>query len=142
MQFNYKFLEEIGAANLSKEQKRRLLAVIREEVEVRVGSQMCAELSREQIHEFEIIIDGDVDFCSSWLREHCPQFETRDAYRNLEKSGLSGDNLLCETASVIWIQFNKPNYRNIVNMTSEIVKNEIIANLPIVLAEISVDDTG
>ena len=53
MQFDEKFLREVGLAAMEAEEKKAFLEYIQEELEVRIGEGIAEGMSDEKIREFE-----------------------------------------------------------------------------------------
>jgi succinate dehydrogenase flavin-adding protein (antitoxin of CptAB toxin-antitoxin module) len=66
-QFDDKFLEAVGLTALPEDQKRAFLENAQDQFEVRVGEKMNAQMTDEQVAEFEKIIDNDEETIKRWL---------------------------------------------------------------------------
>ena len=109
-----------------KDDEQALHAEILNVCHQRVGSKVSEGMSAKQIDEFERIIDDDIEFIDKWLDDNYPDYEQHRIYRNLQKKeGLYGDKLVNETASILWIVNNRPDYRQIVKDVVEEIALEI-----------------
>ena len=59
MQFDDKFLQEMGLQAMPEEQKKAFLAYAQEELEVRIGERISKGLTEVQLNEFDLITDTD-----------------------------------------------------------------------------------
>lgn len=66
------FLAEVGLAEMPAAEKSAFIEHATEELEVRVGQRIGAELSAEQLAEFEQV-DG-TDAVTPWLEQNVPNF--------------------------------------------------------------------
>lgn len=68
-------LKEIGLDDLPFEEKDLLLAQIREQLELRVGTKLADAMSDAQLDEFEQFIDKeDEQGALSWLSQNFPDY--------------------------------------------------------------------
>ena len=72
MEFNEKFLQEMGLSAMPEEQKKRFLAYIQEELEVRIGERISRGLSEEQLREFDMI--NNQEEAARWLEKNRPDY--------------------------------------------------------------------
>lgn len=72
MEFNEQFLQEMGLTAMPEEQKRKFLAYIQEELEVRIGERIAKGLTDEQLNEFDMITD-QVE-ATKWLEKNRPDY--------------------------------------------------------------------
>lgn len=135
-QLDDKFLEEVGLGSLLADQKQAFLAHLREQLELRVGTQLSEGLSDAQLAEFESFIDRNMAQVTAWLEANAPDFENDSVYQQLKTSApkqVSADVLLAEYASLKWLALNRPNYKEVVARTMSELKQEIIANRDAIL---------
>ena len=90
MQFDDKFLQEMGLQAMPENQKQAFLEYVQEELEIRIGERISKGLSEVQLNEFDMITDP--------------------------------------AEAAVWLEKNRPDYREIVNRTIEEMKQEIRAN--------------
>ena len=57
MEFDEKFLQEMGLSAMPEEEKQRFLDYIQEELEVRIGERISRGLTEVQLNEFDMITD-------------------------------------------------------------------------------------
>ena len=70
------FLESVGLADLSVDRKNAMLQHVYETLEMRVGMVLAAEMSYEQLDEFEAFIDaGDESGAPHWLEANFPNYK-------------------------------------------------------------------
>jgi protein-tyrosine-phosphatase len=72
MQFDDKFLQEMGLSAMPEEQKQEFLDYIQEELEVRIGERISKGLTEVQLNEFDMIIDQAE--ATKWLKENRPDY--------------------------------------------------------------------
>lgn len=72
MQFDEKFLQEMGLSAMPAEQKARFLRYVQEELEIRIGERISRGLSEVQLNEFDMITDPDESV--RWLEKNRPDF--------------------------------------------------------------------
>lgn len=72
MQFDEKFLQEMGLSAMPEETKVRFLKYIEEEVEVRIGERISKGLTEVQLNEFDKITDPRE--AAKWLEENRPDY--------------------------------------------------------------------
>ena len=85
MKFDNNFLIEVGLQALPEDQKKEFLAQAQEELEVRVGKQMCEGMSGEQIAEFEKLMDNDQETIRKLVFEMKEDFRVDPIYQKLLK---------------------------------------------------------
>lgn len=67
-----KFMEEVGLGNMPPVEKQAFMEQATEELELRVGQEISAGLTSEQLNEFERI--QNTDAVASWLDRNVPNF--------------------------------------------------------------------
>jgi protein-tyrosine-phosphatase len=72
MQFDEKFLQEMGLSAMPEEQKRAFLNYIQEELEVRIGERISRGLTEVQLNEFDLITDPSE--AAKWLEKNRPDY--------------------------------------------------------------------
>lgn len=135
-QLDDKFLEDIGLNQLPEEQKKPFLQHIYGELEMRVGTKLSDGMNDAQLAEFESIIDQDGSIVSRWLDEHNPNYYNDDAFLQLkEDTGLdiNDPRLRAEYAATIWLEINRPDYRDVVMSVMNEIKAEITTNRDVIL---------
>ncbi len=85
IQIDDNFMNDLGLANASDEQKQALMVQILETLEMRVGARLAEDLSDEQLDEFERLAPGEADSpevvdqkqtqMTEWLKENHPNHE-------------------------------------------------------------------
>ena len=66
------FMQDVGLADMPESEKRAFMSHAEEELEVRVGQSIGAELSDAQMDEFEQISDDNT--AAAWLAQNAPNF--------------------------------------------------------------------
>ena len=66
------FMEEVGLSGMPEAEAAAFMEHAQEELEVRVGQELSAEVSDAQLEEFAGI--DDADQARSWLEENVPGF--------------------------------------------------------------------
>ena len=72
MQFDEKFLQEMGLSAMPEDEKQKFLNYIQEEVEVRIGERISRGLTNMQLAEFDAITDP-VE-AARWLEKNRPDY--------------------------------------------------------------------
>ncbi|MCR5832848.1 MAG: DUF5663 domain-containing protein [Candidatus Saccharibacteria bacterium] len=72
MEFDDKFLADMGLSAMPEEQKRDFLAYVQEELEIRIGERISRGLSPAQLNEFDAITDP-VE-AAKWLEANRPDY--------------------------------------------------------------------
>ena len=72
MQFDDNFLQEMGLSAMPEETKKKFLAYIEEEVEVRIGERISRGLTEVQLNEFDKITDPHE--AAKWLEKNRPDY--------------------------------------------------------------------
>jgi len=72
MQFDEKFLQEMGLSAMPESQKQEFLNFVQEELEVRIGERISRGLTEVQLNEFDMITDpGEA---AKWLEKNRPDY--------------------------------------------------------------------
>lgn len=72
MQFDDKFLQEMGLSAMPEDQKQQFLDYIQEELEVRIGERISKGLTEIQLNEFDMITDQAE--AARWLEKNRPDY--------------------------------------------------------------------
>lgn len=72
MELNEKFLQEMGLSSMPEEQKKKFLAYIQEELEIRIGERIAKGLTETQLNEFDMIADQSE--ATKWLEKNRPDY--------------------------------------------------------------------
>ncbi len=72
MQFDDKFLQEMGLSAMPEDQKQKFLDYVQEELEVRIGERISRGLSETQLNEFDQITDPLE--AAKWLEKNRPDY--------------------------------------------------------------------
>ena len=72
MQFDEKFLQEMGLSAMPEDEKQKFLDYIQEEVEVRIGERISRGLTEAQLTEFDAITDPNE--AARWLEKNRPDY--------------------------------------------------------------------
>ena len=72
MEFDDKFLQEMGLQAMPEDQKQKFLDYVQEELEVRIGERISKGLSQEQLNEFDMITEQAE--ATKWLEKNRPDF--------------------------------------------------------------------
>ena len=72
MQFDEKFLQEMGLSAMPEEQQKAFLAYVQEELEVRIGERISRGLTEVQLNEFDMITDPAE--AAKWLEKNRPDY--------------------------------------------------------------------
>ncbi len=72
MNFDEKFLQEMGLSAMPEDEKQKFLDYIQEELEVRIGERISRGLTETQLSEFDQITD-QVEV-RKWLEQNRPDY--------------------------------------------------------------------
>jgi len=72
MEFDDKFLQEMGLSAMPEDQKQKFLDYIQEELEVRIGERISKGLTEVQLNEFDQITDQAE--ATKWLEKNRPDY--------------------------------------------------------------------
>ncbi|MBQ3353443.1 hypothetical protein IJG89_03875 [Candidatus Saccharibacteria bacterium] len=72
MQFDDKFLQEMGLSAMPEDQKQKFLDYVQEELEVRIGERISKGLTETQLNEFDMITD--LGEAAKWLEKNRPDY--------------------------------------------------------------------
>lgn len=139
-QLDDKFLEDVGLGGLPDDQKKLFLDHFREQLELRVGTQLSEGLSEAQLSEFESFMDRDMQRVTAWLDANVPDFDSDPVYVQLKANvpqNVPQNAVLSEYASLKWLGINRPNYREVVTKTIEALKKEVSENRDVILGAAS-----
>ena len=70
MEFDDKFLQEMGLSAMPEQEKQDFLNYVQEELEIRIGERISKGLTEAQLNEFDAITDQAES--SSWLEKNRP----------------------------------------------------------------------
>lgn len=135
-QLDDQFLQDVGLGDLPDDQKKLFLDHFREQLELRVGTKLSEGLSEAQLEEFESFIDRKDDKVVTWINANVPEYEQDVIYQQLKAgapANIPQNVVLAEYASLKWLGFNRPDYKEVVSVTMTELKSEIIANKDAIL---------
>lgn len=72
MEFDEKFLQEMGLQAMPEDQKQEFLDYVQEELEVRIGERISRGLTEAQLSEFDTITDPAE--ATKWLEKNRPDY--------------------------------------------------------------------
>ena len=72
MEFNDKFLQEMGLSARPEQEKQDFLNYVQEELEVRIGERISKGLTEAQLNEFDAITDQAE--AAAWLEKNRPDY--------------------------------------------------------------------
>ena len=72
MEFDEKFLQEMGLSAMPEDQKQQFLAYVQEELEIRIGERISKGLTEAQLAEFDAITDQAE--AARWLEQNRPDY--------------------------------------------------------------------
>ena len=72
MEFDDKFLQEMGLQAMPEDQKQKFLDYVQEELEVRIGERISKGLTEVQLNEFDMITDPTE--AAKWLEKNRPDY--------------------------------------------------------------------
>ncbi len=130
--FDDTFLEAVGLGALPEDQKAAFLENAQDQFEVRVGEKMNAQMTDDQVAEFEKIIDNDEETINRWL-SNLGDYRSDEIYQRIASRVENESDRVNNYVSAKWLDQNCPNYRQIIEQTLEELKQEIIANRAAIL---------
>jgi hypothetical protein len=126
------FLEELGIKDIPEAQREKMRAQLTEELEDRIGEKVMANLSEEQITEFEGLFTQDDSHQHRWLQKNMPEYKQAADYKEfIKEAGVTEDQIvpadvLADFVTVKWFETNSPDYQNLVKEAMEELKEELI----------------
>ena len=113
-------ISDLGIEDLSPEQQRQIL----EQLTMKIGEALAADLSEAQLQEFQGIIDEDTGVIEHFLQTNAPNYKETPLYEEISKDngGVSVDKLY---AYSVWLAINKPDYQQTVERIKADVKASI-----------------
>ena len=72
MEFDDKFLQEMGLSAMPEQEKQAFLDYVQEELEVRIGERISKGLTEVQLNEFDLITDPAE--AAKWLEKNRPDY--------------------------------------------------------------------
>ena len=72
MEFDEKFLQEMGLSAMPEQEKQAFLDYVQEELEVRIGERISKGLTEVQLNEFDMITDPAE--AAKWLEKNRPDY--------------------------------------------------------------------
>ena len=72
MEFNEKFLQEMGLSAMPADQKTKFLEYVQREVEIRIGERVSRGLTEFQLNEFDNITEPQEAI--KWLEKNRPDY--------------------------------------------------------------------
>ncbi|MBR2998439.1 hypothetical protein IKF34_01525 [Candidatus Saccharibacteria bacterium] len=72
MEFDDKFLQEMGLSAMPEQEKQAFLDYVQEELEVRIGERISKGLTEVQLNEFDMITDPAE--AAKWLEKNRPDY--------------------------------------------------------------------
>ena len=130
-QLDDQFLIDVGLGELPEEQKKPFLEYVYDQLEYKVGIRLSEGMTDDQLAEFEAIIDHKEEVVVTWLAQHAPDYQNEEVFKRLiQASGRPATDpaVRDEFAATKWLEVNRPDYRQVVAETLEVLKKEISAN--------------
>ena len=89
MRVDEQFMQEVGLGEMPEAEKRAFMEHAQEELEVRVGHHVGAELTDAQVAEFETI--NDLNEATNWLERNVPGYRAivEQVYQSFKNELLS-----------------------------------------------------
>ena len=84
---------------------------------------------------FAYFMDGNIDEMKKWLSKHMSGYENDPNFQKFKDSNpeASESDILSSYGSVAWLQFNCPNYLDIVNNSIKEMRDEMTKNRDVIL---------
>ncbi|MBQ8996643.1 hypothetical protein IJ095_01270 [Candidatus Saccharibacteria bacterium] len=73
MEFDEKFLKEVGLTAMGEEEQKAFLEYMQEELEVRIGEEIAAGMSETKMREFETAETDEA--AEAWLKANKPDYK-------------------------------------------------------------------
>jgi len=130
------FLDEVGLGPMPAHERKAFLEHISSEFELRVGTALAAGLTDEQLEEFEAFIDRTEAVVRKWVASYAPDHEADPLFQSLAAeapSEVSELAILSEYAALKWLAIHRPNYREQVAREMDLLRQEIVANVQLLL---------
>jgi hypothetical protein len=125
---NEHFLEECGLAQLTDDEKYKILQKISEELEMRVGATIAEGMSDELLDEFDTFLESDVDSIREWLNINHPEHHSDPNFLQMLKDyEASEKDILSNYAATLWLRDNKPDYPDVVKSILLQIKTELMS---------------
>lgn len=119
-------IDQVGLSAMPSSLRREFLQFIYDQLELRVGEALSADMSDEQLDEFSNIVDGDEAVIVDWLDEHDPDYRESPLYTRLRQVGFEDSTRLRnEYTATRWLEVARPNFRDIVQEEFDKLKEEI-----------------
>ena len=131
------FLVEVGLGAMPAAQRREFLETVYASLQERVGVKLSEGLSDAQLFEFEGLIDRDPEAIAAWIAAHAPDYASDPVYvRIWGAMGVDAEEsaLKAEYAATKWLEVNRPDYRDVVDVVMAGLKEEIRQNCEAILA--------
>jgi hypothetical protein len=137
-QLDDNFLKELGLDQLPENEKQAFKDHIYNELEYRVGTKLSEGLSDAQLAEFESFVDRDDEKVRAWIASHNPDYLNDPSYVQLRQGApenVDPSMILAEYASLKWLAFNRPDYRQVVAQVLAELKQEIMGSRDVILGD-------
>lgn len=130
-----KFLDELGLSSLTGEEREAFKEYVNDTLQERIGDRLTKGMSDETLDEFAYFMDGNIDEMKKWLSKHMSGYENDPNFQKFKDSNpeASESDILSSYGSVAWLQFNCPNYLDIVNNAIKEMRDEITKNRDVIL---------
>ena len=134
--FVVSFLEAVGLGALPEDQKAAFLENAQDQFEVRVGEKMNAQMTDDQVAEFEKIIDNDQETVQKWLAQFGDYQNDETFIKLKEDADADGDDqmLLADYVTAKWLDQNCPQYQQIIHDVMGELQEEISQQKDAILA--------
>lgn len=112
MQQDQYIIDTLGVSHFSDEKRVRLL----EQVRTLIGEAISAELSEQQLNEYQAIIDDRELVIELWLKQNVPEYKNSPIYQEIvAASEHDPEHNRPEKifANLAWIERNVPNVKAI-----------------------------
>jgi len=116
-------IEQLNIAELPDDEKTAVI----NEAQVRIGEAVSAELTDEQLNEYQAIIDDNEQVITAWLEKNVPNYKDEAIYQSFEEavdSDPERNNPAKLFASIAWVQLTVPHIQEIVAKAIDDFKQE------------------
>ena len=124
------FVEGVGLGELSKTARGEFCRWCYAKLEMDVGEKLTEGMSDESLDVFGYFVDKDLPKMRTWYSWCLADFESSKEFLEFKQAlpGADEATLLSEYGAMKWLQFNRPDYPEIVEKVFENLKQVILEN--------------
>ena len=135
--FDDRFLDQVGLSGMPESQKQSFLQFAQDQFEIMIGEKMTANMDKDQMAEFERIIDGDSEIIQKELGAMGDYRQDEVFLDLLENSGEAAETpeIVNDFVTIKWLDKNCPNYGQIVEDSLKELQSKVISQKEVILAQ-------